>query len=219
MESKPSESRALVVVDEEALISPDHKSRIINLFQKNNQSVFLTDTVRQNIGLASIAGIFLALLFAIFGFVDVGLLLALIAIGLAAIGFFTAGSRDSLVQESSSLPLPCPLCNENINLVDPWRCGNCKHEHNVDGRSPRAIPFLPCLHSACNHADQTAFQCPHCHHHIVLDKSRYIADKCFEAPYRYVARYSSDTSSAIPHRPKTASGSSAFDDEGSVFDD
>ena len=218
--SRIPSGKALVVIDEDALISPDHRARVVKQFYQNKQSTFLSNDFRNKIGTGTVGAIVLSIVFSFFGMAEIAILSAIVAVGLAGFGFFTRNHPDKLREQSKDLLLPCPLCHNKINLVDPWMCGNCKHEHNADEKEDLAIPFLQCLHSACHHQEQTAFQCPHCHYHIVLDKSRYVADRSYEAPYRYVARYSSDTSAPIPHRPKASgTSSSAFDDDGSVFDD
>ncbi len=211
-------NRSLVTIEQNALISGDTRRRIVNLLLVNQKTFQKLSDIRQYLPIGVGAGIVLSIFFASLGAGGFGGLLALISIGGAIYGFFTASSRAEQIEQAKQIHFPCPLCNQVINLPDPWTCGNCKHE-NGKMKTYLDIPFDQCAHQSCSNPKQTALQCPGCHHHIVLDEAGYLSAKSYEQPYKYVARYTSDTSQPVPKKPISGNSTSFFDDDNDVFDD
>jgi predicted RNA-binding Zn-ribbon protein involved in translation (DUF1610 family) len=99
------------------------------------------------------------------------------------------------------LNFSCPSCHERVNLAAPWICGHCRNEHEnwINGSL-----FLGCVNSDCyvagklvepsrKHRAATAYQCPSCADHILINPKLYQQANSHTKPYRGVARFIGDT--------------------------
>lgn len=91
----------------------------------------------------------------------VGLLIVSICIAIVQVRAFTYG-----------VFVRCPHCDEDINLKSAWQCGWCGHMEENDDNMKLAFPVEDCLQKSCA-KKQSAVQCPHCGHDVILDEATY----------------------------------------------
>ena len=121
--------RVLAIREDEAFVTADARNRLIKLQKRYNFILYLYIAA---IALP-LAVLLLTLLLILLGIVTppqsflhhfLTLLLGLLP--LALIVFLPEYIRETMVIE-----FYCPFCRKDLNLLAPWTCGNCQHEHNV----------------------------------------------------------------------------------------
>lgn len=196
----PSEipkSRSLVVIDAQSVISPDAKRRVLKqYFEKKEKYKYLNYMLQ-----LSPFVMLLSFLIMIIGIVTFQLFVIIgISMLIPTFVYWKYLDEEALNNknrlEIKTIEFPCPYCSKLSNLCSIWICGNCKKQNN-DDEEEFAIPFYACEEAVCSTPEQTAYQCPHCHHHIVLDKERYVETRSHEHPYRGVARFAGDFAEPI----------------------
>ena len=106
--------------------------------------------------------------------------------------------------EEYPLNFTCSSCYHTVNIAKPWICGHCRYEHTHWLNGPL---FSGCVNTelcrpevngkltdpALKHRALTAFQCPNCADHILINPKLYTELRSHEKPYRGVARFVGDT--------------------------
>jgi hypothetical protein len=198
------------------MVSPDAKARLVAVQEKNRQALQraynLVPQIFRIMIVLGLASMLLGILGSAFNLsISKGVTVAiylplglLIAAHLGVSGYIGIMTTPG-AQKNAGAVLPCPICNQQINCAEPWICGHCRHVNN----KPKPLadyltflikqisveintPFSNCSSTACSKPMQTALQCPHCHHHIVIDKPHYQAESSHEFPFRRVARFEGD---------------------------
>ena len=210
--------RSLIALDEKSLISPDTFARITTLAEANAATLKVQSNLKTYLFPVAIGFLLFGLFVAFSGAGEVGQFLVLCAVVIGVFGALTANHRDKHIEELSTISFPCPRCHTTINLAEPWICGNCKHENGTDP-SELSIPFIKCLHPKCSQPQQSAHQCPECHHHIVFNQALYLSSKSYETPYPAVARYTADTKTPVPAKPLKTHDDSFLDGHDDPFAD
>lgn len=186
-----SKSRALVVINDDALVSPDVRSRITALQGKKYSTAINTTNLLIWYMSGALGLITLGIIAVIFGLKSISMPLVVVGLAAFAASWFIDQQLKQHTAVANMTSYPCPLCHEQFNLAHLWLCGNCKHENN-GGLVSNGTPFSNCADQTCSKPVQSAFQCPKCHHHIVMDKPLYLSERSFETPYRQVARFHGD---------------------------
>ena len=185
MNTKPiPQARALTILGEDGAILPDVRARILRLFEEKKRAY------RQNIQYRNLC---------VIGFiVSMGAMLVLGAQGanketaamvgvLAAFAFGFGGVYFELTRGSyKRLLFSCPYCDVSINLLERWVCGNCRKTNNDENHEFSSV-FHECEEEVCSSPRQTAFVCPKCERHIILDKARYDELNSAKSPHLGVA--------------------------------
>ena len=211
-------NRSLMLFEENSLISPDTRTRILALREKNLLDLQIQFYIKHGIMFGGAGLLVLSFLTASSGNTLEAFYFVIVAVAAGGFGIMTDEKRAEKMRELRSIIFPCPRCNEIVDLGQPWACGNCKHENGKE-KGQLAIPFDKCLHGSCSEPLQSAYQCPDCHNHIVLNQKLYIQQKSFQSPYKNVARYTTDTSPPLPAKPLASSADTFFDNDGPAFED
>lgn len=188
-----SQNRALTTLDTDGVILPDVRNRLMRLFEKkkakNNQL-----KLARNAAFALAAGsLVLAMIMASvnsdvptrFGEAPPGFLPFMGVAVFAALGGAFAHLQTIIEKR---LPLPCPYCQMQFDLLSQWRCGNC-HKCNNDERHEFSTAFHECEEEVCSSPKQTGIACPKCYEIIVLDKARFAELNSAQEPHIGVAFY------------------------------
>ncbi len=194
--------RSLELVDPKAHLTPDMVARLRQEAKGDMGDPTFEDYIAQ----PSAWGGVVCALFSFLSLIGGSYFFTLVFAGVTFFLFHLANraieKRKNGDGQSKSIILSCPLCHDNIDLASSWSCGSCGQIHNENLETGRPIiPLQRCENHLCQHRPQNGFQCPSCHHHIVVDKTNYIGQKCYEPPYRYVARFTEDNSRPIPQKP------------------
>jgi hypothetical protein len=110
-------------------------------------------------------------------------------------------SITSIITVEYPLNFTCPSCHQRVNLAAPWICGYCRYEHDAWMNGPL---FLGCVNADCyvagrpiepsqKHRAATAYQCPCCADHILINPKLYQHAGGHTKPHKGVARFIGDT--------------------------
>lgn len=187
-------NRALVIIGEESILSPDAKKRIVQQYLKKLKLFKFTKFARLLSIPATIISltIFFVISVETFGKI-IFLIIGLISIILTYTSYlyYNKEYSNKLFKNIRYIDFPCPYCDNFCNISEMWICGNCRKVNN-DELNEFAIPFYRCEEAVCTQPEQTAYQCPNCHKHVILDEKRYVAANSHKHPYKGVARFLQD---------------------------
>ena len=210
-------NRSLVVHDRQAMLSADAIRRIVAEANQQTQKLQTLKFLELLSGTSGAAiGVAILIVFgALAGANGIFFWLFTGGVAWAVLTLWNVDSHKDRVAAARAVRLPCPACHATINLTDPWTCGNCKHEHNTEGDKTLTAPVSKCVFAGCSQPIQTAFQCPKCHRHIVLNEDMYLSMNSHSSPFPFVARFSDDESAPVPNQP----GNSFVENADNPFDD
>jgi hypothetical protein len=105
-------------------------------------------------------------------------------------------------------PFTCLHCAVSSDASEAWECGNCQHKNHAKG-----IFIIPAnIFEECRGCKEhaTAFQCPNCSKHNVIDGAEYLKKGSNIRPsFEGVARFVGDEKTAVFDEYKTHPSSTA----------
>ena len=182
-------NRSLVHIDPDSLISQDAKNRVREESKRKFfwSNILATLQLHRNYLVVFTGG--LAVIFAVTFKPDALLTAGLIIPAVWFIGRFLNKEKGrAYIDRCKAIEFPCPHCDTFTDLSAVWTCENCKTQNNQT-TVEFCTPFDGCKGHGCSKQQQTAYECPHCHKHVVLDEAGYRDRHSNQHPYRGVARY------------------------------
>jgi len=184
-----SDSRALLVLDDEGAILPDLHRRILRDYQIKKNTHWMIGQTYPVLILFFVAGFIMVM---VSGQQHNKISYDPLAIaGLVSFMGSLCGAMLLYMYHKTTvktLKLPCPYCEYPLDLLDEWICGNCRKVNN-DSMKEFAIPLDQCVEELCSEPKPTAYACPHCENIIKLDKVGFAEKRSDQPPHKGIAEY------------------------------